>query len=262
MGGDYFPREPSNLIETVLAEFDGWRTLLTGLVLFGSTLIVRLSGFGGSLSAMPLLSPMLGLNVAAPLMNLFGVTNFSTLVIQKWHETTFSDMWRLIVTNIIFTPLGIWVLLWVEEPALRLILGGLCSGYALMRLANVPPPALKNRNWGWLYGFFSGVFSGAFSVGGVPAVLYSDTQNWEPERFRINMFSFFCVTSFVNIVTRYFAGQLTLEVIVLWISVIPFLFAGLWVGEKLTRLIDKERFQKLVLLLLIILGGRLIFSAF
>lgn len=249
------------MIEELLTEYDLRRTLITGLILFGSTLVVRLAGFGGSLTAMPLLSPMLGLNVAAPLMNLFGVTNFSTLVIQKWRDVTFSDMWRLVVMNILFTPLGIWMLLWVDESVLRLILGVLCAGYALMRLANVPPPALKNPNWGWLYGFFSGVFTGAFSVGGVPAVLYADTQDWEPERFRLNMFSFFSVTSGINVVTRYFAAQLTLDLIFLWISVTPFLFAGLWVGEKLTHLVNKERFQKLVLLLLIILGGRLIYSA-
>lgn len=250
------------MIETFLAEYDLGRALIVGLILFVSTVVVRVAGFGGSLVAMPLISPIIGLNVAAPLMNLFGVTNFSTLVIQKWREVTFSDIWRLALMNALILPVGIWSLTWIAEPTLRLILGVLCVVYSLMRLAQLPPPALENRNWGWVYGFFAGLFSGAFSVGGVPAVLYADTQNWEPERFRTNMFSFFSITSITNVITRYFAGQITRDVVLLWLTAVPFLFFGLWVGEKLTHFIDKDRFQKLVLILLVVLGGRLIYSAF
>jgi uncharacterized membrane protein YfcA len=249
------------LIEYLTAEYDLGRSLTVGLILFFSTTVVRVAGFGGSLTAMPLISPILGLGVASPLMNLFGVTNFTTLVIQKWREFTFTDMWRLAVMNILFTPVGIWTLSLVEESVLRFTLGVVCAGYSLMRLAKVPPPALKNPNWAWVYGFFSGVFTGAFSVGGVPAVLYADSQDWEPERFRTNMFSFFSITSGINMVTRYFAGQFTWEVVFLWLTALPFMFSGLWVGEKLTRFVDKQRFQKLVLLMLVVLGVRLIYSA-
>lgn len=250
------------MIEQITTEYDLFRALIVGMVLFVSTIVVRVAGFGASLTAMPVISPILGLNVAAPLMNLFGATNSSVLVVQKWKEFTFSDMWRLAVMNILFTPVGIWTVEWVAESSLRLILGVVCGGYALLRLAKIPPPALDDPNWGWVYGFFSGVFTGAFSVGGVPAVLYAETQQWEPERFRLNMFSFFALISGVNLITRYFAGQLTLGLIFLWLTVIPFMFIGLWVGEKLTHFINKDRFQQLVLVMLVILGGRLVYSAF
>lgn len=250
------------MIEWLTAEYDVGRALIVGLVLFTSSLVVRVAGFGAAITAMPIISPMLGLNVAAPLMNLSGATNFTTLIIQKWKEFTFSDMWRVALMNVLFTPVGIWIVAWVDESILRLILGIVCAGYALVRLGNIPPPALHNRNWGWLYGIFSGVFTGAFSVGGIPAVLYAETQQWEPERFRINMFSFFALISGANLLTRYFAGQITLDVVLLWLTSIPFMFFGLWVGEWLTQFINKERFQKLVLVMLVILGGRLVYSAF
>ena len=248
------------MIEQLTTEYDLARSLTVGLILFVSTIVVRVAGFGGSLTSMPLLTPIIGLNVASPLMNLFGVTNFSTIVIQKWREVQFSDIWRLVITNIIFTPAGIWLLSLTDESFLRLVLGIVCAGYSAMRLLKLPPPTLENPNWGWVYGFFSGIFTGAFSVGGVPAVLYADTQSWEPERFRINMFSFFTVTGFVNLATRYFAGQITLYLILLWLTAIPFLIAGLWVGGRLIGYIDKNRFQQLVLIMLVVLGLRLIYS--
>ena len=42
-----------------------------GLILFLSTVVVRVAGFGGSLTSMPLLVPLIGLSAAAPVMTLF-----------------------------------------------------------------------------------------------------------------------------------------------------------------------------------------------
>ena len=134
------------MIDLLTTEYDVGRALIVGLVLFTSSLVVRVAGFGAAITAMPIISPMLGLNVAAPLMNLSGATNFTTLVIQKWKEFSFSDMWRVALMNVLFTPLGIWIVAWVDESILRFILGVFCAGYALVRLANISPPTLNNRN--------------------------------------------------------------------------------------------------------------------
>ena len=116
--------------------------------------------------------------------------------------------------------------------------------------------------WQSIYGIISGIFTGTLGVGGVPAVLYADTQAWEPERFRLNMFSFFFLTGYVNVTTRYFAGQYTGQIVTLWFFALPFMFLGLWVGEKISKRVNKQQFQYLVLLLLVLLGGRLIYSVF
>lgn len=245
---------------SILAEFDLGQSILIGLILFLSTLVVRVSGFGGALTAMPLIIPIIGLPPAAPLMNLFGVTTFSTVVWQRWRDLRFQDVWRLVLMNVLFAPVGIWILSQVNESLLRLFFGGLCVIYASMRMFKVPAPTLRRPGWQWLYGAISGIFTGTFSLGGVAAVLYADTQPWEPERFRLNLFSFFFVTSYINIITRYLSGQITPQVIILWITSTPFLFIGLWVGEKIANRVDQARFSKLVLLLLIVLGGRLIYS--
>jgi uncharacterized membrane protein YfcA len=75
------------------------------------------------------------------------------------------------------------------------------------------------------------------------------------------MFSFFLANSFVGLTSRYFANQLTRQVFVIWIGTVPFLVLGLIVGGYLTQFVDKAQFRKMVLLLLIILGIRLIYSA-
>lgn len=245
----------------MLAHFDYQQILSVGLILFSATVVVRLAGFGSSLVAMPLLTPLLGLPVASPLMNLFGMATFGTVIFQKWKDLTFKDIWRLALMTGLIIPVGIYLIYVVPESFLRLVLGMICIVYALYGFTNLPVPRLTNPNWAWVYGFFGGVFSGAFNVGGVVAVLYADTQDWEPERFRLNMFSFFFTTSTLGLVSRYIAGQLTSHVLQIWLGTIPFLFLGLAVGGYLTRFVNKAHFRKLVLCLLIVLGSRLIYDS-
>lgn len=249
------------MILEFLSQLDLGQLILIGLILFLSTFVVRVSGFGGSLVAVPLLAPIIGLAAAPPLMNLFGATNFTTVVIQKWRQLTFQDIWRLALMNVLITPLGIYTLNFVSESFLRIALGSVCIAYAGLRMLDVPFPELKRPVWQWIYGFVSGIFTGTFGVGGVPTVLYADTQPWDPERFRLNMFTFFCVTTYVNIVTRFLAGQYNWDIVIYWLASVPFLFFGLWVGEKASRWINPNQFKWIVLILLVVLGGRLIYSA-
>ncbi|MEM8860133.1 MAG: sulfite exporter TauE/SafE family protein [Chloroflexota bacterium] len=251
-----------NTIIEIFSQFTNLELFAVAFILFFSTMIVRIAGFGGALVSMPIVVPILGLAAASPLMNLLGITTFSTVILQKWRELTFKDMWRVALGNIAFVPVGIWILGQVDELWLRLFFGVLCIGYVLIRLANVPPPVLKNPNWGWLYGMVSGIFTGTFSLGGTAAALYADSQRWEPEPFRLNMFSFLAVTAYVNAITRYFAGQFTLTVVLFWIFGSPCILLGIWAGERLAVYVNKEMFQKLVLGLLVVLGGRLIYGVF
>lgn len=241
--------------------FDWTLFFSIGAILFLATIVVRLAGFGGSLVAMPLLIPLIGLHVASPLMNLVWMTTFIIPLYQQWHSLTLRDVWRLAVLAVLLTPFGVYMLFVFPEAALRLTLGIICVVYAIYRLLQLPTPQFASPHWEWLFGGLAGLFGGAFNVGGVPTVIYASTQPWEPERFRLNMFSFFLCTSLFALISRYVAGQLTGIVVQHWLLVLPFLLAGLGVGQYLTRFVDRERFQTLVLLLLIVLGGRLILTA-
>jgi len=236
--------------------------LLIGLTLLVATVVVRVSGFGSSVVAMPILVPLITLAGASPLVNLFGVTNHGLLIARRWRNLKIDDMWRNIVAAVITTPFGIWLTFVVAESTMRLILGTICILYALYNFSTLPQPKLVSPYWGWGFGLIAGVFSGAFNVGGVPTVIFADTQNWEPERFRLNMFTYFLITGALALVSRYIAGQITLRIIGYWLLAIPFLFLGLLLGRILANLVNRQRFRQLVLLLLIILGGRLIWGVF
>lgn len=210
---------------------------------------------------MPLIVPLITVPVASPIMSLFGVANFAIVVGQYWRDLSLKDIWRMTLAAMLFLPLGIYILFIIPENRLRLTLGIFVIVYALYRLFKLPFPELKNPNWGWVAGIFAGIASGAFSLGGIPGVIYADTQEWEPDRFRLNMFTFFLINGIYSVIVRYFAGQITGQVLAFFGVGLPFMLAGLYVGTKLADRVNRDQFRKLVLFLLIILGGRLLFSA-
>lgn len=250
------------LLETVSISTDITLYLQIGVALFFATIVVRVAGFGGSLFAMPLITPIIGVLIASPVMALFNITNFGIVISQYWRELTFQDIWRNIVGAILFIPVGIWILYLIPEDVLRFSLGIFVITYALYRLLNLPFPKLKSPHWGWVAGCVAGITSGAFTLGGVPTVIYADTQDWEVDRFRLNMFTFFLVTGVASTIIRYVAGQITWQVVAYWAFSLPFMIAGLYVGTQLAKRVNRELFRRLVLLLLVVLGGRLIGSAF
>ena len=235
--------------------------LVVGSILFSATIVVRLAGFGGSLFAMPLIVPILSLPVSSAIMNLFGITNFGIVLAKQRHALAFRHIWRIILGSALFVPLGVYLVTIVAESALRIFLGIICIGYALYNLLNLKKPHLKSLSWQWLTGTWAGLFGGAFNVSGVPVIIYADTQNWEPEQFRLNMFSFFLVNSCVGLTSRYVAQQLTSQVFIIWGATIPFMLLGLYIGGYLTQFVNKAQFRHIVLILLLILGSRLIFTA-
>lgn len=236
--------------------------LSVSLVMFLSTTVVRIAGFGGALVAMPLLVPLLGLQVASPLTNLIALPTFLFALVQQWREMTLADVWRMAIANILLAPLGIYLVYIIPEMWLFLSLGAVCMLYGLMRMANIQTIQHTNLNWAYFYGGISGLIGGAFNIGGPPAVLYADTRHWEPDRFRANMFSYFLVTSIFSIIGRYVAGQITVPVLWLWAFSLPAVFFAILTGQFIANRINKRQFQQIVFVLLIVLGTRLMWTAF
>lgn len=234
--------------------------LQIGLVFLASMFVMRMAGFGNALIAMPLLIGILGLERAAPLMNVVGFVGLAIALAQMWRHLTLRDIWRWVVGAAVTLPIGVRMIGVIPDDVIRLMLGGLVVVFAVYRLANFPPLPIKNENWGIVAGLIAGFFSGIVNIPGPPVVIYAESQDWEPDRFRMNTMSFFLVTSVYSFVNRVMVGQVTWEVVGLSLSSLPFVAVGLFLGWWVSKRIDREAFKRLVLVLLLVIGVRLIWG--
>jgi len=217
-----------------------------------------LTGFGSALVSMAVLPGLIGIRTAAPLVALITVTIDGVLLARYRQALNLRAIWRLVAALVLGVPLGILVLRRVEERFVLAILGAVIAGYALYALLSPRLPRLEHPAWAYGFGFLSGVLGGAYNTSGPPVVIFGNCQRWPPSEFKGNLQGFFLVNDLLVIAGHALSQNLTPLVLRDYLIVLPALIVGLFVGGRLDRRLDPALFRKIVLVLLVVMGLRLL----
>jgi uncharacterized membrane protein YfcA len=156
-------------------------------------------------------------------------------------------------------PLGIFLLRRLDEDITLPLLGIIIAGYALYALSGLKLPTLKARGWAYGAGFLGGLIGGAYNTPGPPIIVYASCQEWEPDTFKGNLQTFFIQNSIIVLLGHFLGGSFTPEIWSLFWRGLPWLVIGIVAGLSTDRWINPEIFRKIVLVLLVITGLRLVF---
>lgn len=230
------------------------RTGLVLSILFLSTFTRSALGFGDALVAMPLLTLIVGVQTATPLVALAASTIAVSLLIQIWRQVNLAAAWRLILATLLGIPFGLIALKLVPEQILRSVLGFLLIAFGAYNLAEFALPLLNDERFSWLFGWIAGLFGGAFNANGPPVVIYGLMRNWSPDRFRATLQGYFLFTGGSILVAHGLAGLWTRPVLRYYLSALPVIVTAILVGNWANARISGEAFNRLVYAFLIIMG--------
>lgn len=234
-------------------------TILAGLVVFLAVFTQSLSGFGVALVAMALLPALIGIHLATPLVAIIALALEIVLILRYRQALDVKAIWRVVLAALMGTPLGVYFLSRVDEEISLSILGVVIAGYALYALLGLAMPHLDNPIWAYIAGLFGGLLGGAYNTSGPPVIMYADCRRWPPDTFKSNLQGYFVVSSIAVVASHALKGNFTLRVWNIFWWMIPFIVTGLIAGLSLDRWLNPAIFRKLVLVLLIVMGVRLIF---
>lgn len=262
-------------------------TLLTLTILFVSTLTRSTFGFGDALIAMPLLSLIIGVQTATPLVAFVAPTIALTIVWSNWRSINLNATWRLIISSLIGIPVGVLVLKTAPEEIVKSFLGLAIILVSLYNLVFTTrdlswPPSRRFQNrlnygpnfvsrvdnnpkllpnlregekcWAYLFGFVAGVLGGAYNTNGPPVVIYGALNRWPPERFRATLQGYFLPTGLFILVGHGLGGLWTAQVLRLYALALPVVLIAILLGGKLNRRISPGRFEKFIYMTLVGLG--------
>ena len=139
-------------------------------------------------------------------------------------------------------------------------LGVMIAGYALFALLNLRLPKMTQPAWGYAFGFLGGLLGGAYNTSGPPVIVYGNCLRWEPDEFKSNLQGFFLIASFAIAIGHALNRNLTPDVWHYFLISIPAIVIGIWAGTSLDKYLNPDNFRKIVLVLLIVMGIRLIFA--
>jgi uncharacterized membrane protein YfcA len=235
--------------------------LLAGLLIFSSHLVAGITGFGNQIVALPLLAMLVGLDAGKCTLVVLGTVMYTILTV-RWHMRV-NVRQLLIVVGLAGAGLviGMTIVERLNERASELALGifVLVMGLqGLMRptlLKLVPDPVAK------LLVIAGGVIHGAFTTGGPLLVIYAQRAMPEKTEFRATLGVMWLALN-VGLMTGWtIHGAWSPHTPTLCLVGLPFLVAGLSLGEYLHHKLDGPSFRAFVNVVLILNGVVLIVFA-
>lgn len=233
-------------------------TIITvGLILFLAAFTQSLSGFGLALVSMALLPSVIGLQTATPLVAFVAVVIETVLLLRYREALDVHAIWRVILAALVGTPLGVFFLTRLDEYLALRILGFVIAGYALYALLGFKLPHLEGSIWAYFAGLVGGLLGGAYNTSGPPVIIYADCRRWQTEVFKSNLQGYFIISSLVVLASHFLHGNITPQIWHAFWWTLPFIGFGLLAGLSLDRWLNPLTFRRLVLVLLIVMGIRL-----
>jgi uncharacterized membrane protein YfcA len=234
-------------------------TLLVGLAIFLAVFTQSLSGFGVALVAMALLPALVGIHVATPLVAIVALVLEVVLVLYYRQSLQVRAVWNMALAAVVGTPLGVWFLTRVDERLALTVLGVVIAGYALYASLGLKMPHLEKNFWAYLAGLFGGMLGGAYNTSGPPVIVYADCRRWPPDVFKGNLQGYFIVVSLAVVTSHAINGNFTIQIWQMFLWTLPFIILGIVAGLSLDHWLNPDIFRRVVLILLIVMGIKLMF---
>lgn len=232
--------------------------VLLATIVFLAALMQTLSGFGFALVVMPLLTLMMGLPTAVPLVSLIALTLYAVNLLRYRQSLNLGELKRLALAGALGVPVGLWLVAMAPETAVKFLLGLLLIAYALYSLFNPSLAFVVPTGWGYGVGFISGCLGGAYNVPGPPVIVYGSLRQWPRNEFRAVLQALFLLQGVLVVIGHGMMGHMTTAVFTSYLVAMPALFLGIFIAAHLDDKINKTQFRKLVTGLIFVLGISLV----
>jgi uncharacterized protein len=223
-------------------------------------------GFAGlGLLAVPLMSltisPVQALAIVLPIL----LVQDAISVWAYRHSWDPINLKRLLPGAIIGVGLGYGLAAYVPEQAIALVLGLISVVFAIRRLliergGNLPKATSAGIRGGWFWGALSGFTSMVAHAGGPPFQVYILPQRLHRELMVGTGAIFFAILNVLKVGPFILLGQFSTENMSTSAVLFPLAVVATFVGVWLVRRVQSDRFYTVIYILLIFVGGRLIWQ--
>jgi uncharacterized membrane protein YfcA len=235
--------------------FDGTLALLVLGALLGG-FVSGLAGFGGGPVVLVLWLLVIEPKVAVPLLMVSAVAHQVLTMHLIWKSITLRRLLPMAIGGLAATPVGAVLLGHLSPAAVRATAGAFLTVYTLTRLTYIRDLTLevKTRWADAAAGAAAGIMNGLAGLPGPISTLWCGLRGWSKteQRAVFQPFNFLMVVT--GIITFGSKGLVTGEVLryALWCA--PALVLGVAAGTPLYLRLSDRQFQKIVLLLMLLMG--------
>lgn len=228
------------------------------LVLFVANVIQAITGFAGTILAMPPSIYLIGLENARVVLNVLAMVSGATIAITSYKHINRKELFRILKFMLLGACIGTLILIYVPLDDMLIYFYGVFIILVALKNMLMKKEPVFNQVSGAVILVFAGIIHAIYVSGGALLVVYGVYALKDKFEFRSTIATIWVIVNALLAITHFQAGYFTPQNInYIAISIIPLLVAT-WVGTKLAQRMDRKFFLTLSYILLIISGGSLL----
>jgi uncharacterized membrane protein YfcA len=240
------------MIEPSIIQF-----ILFGVVILATHFLEGITGFGCTALALPFCILIVGIKLAVPTLVILAWILALYIVVIDYKNIVWKEFLRIITFVGIGLPIGMVIYSYLPETLLKKFLGvfmiivslrGLYVCFGGTSKLKLNPIVLN------VILFLGGIIHGAFGTGGPFIIIYAANAIPKKSNFRATLCTLWLALNTVIITKNFATGAINRNVIILLLVCMPFLFAGMLIGNKAHNKVDDELFTRLVYAVLLLSG--------
>ena len=227
---------------------------IIAFVICFASFVQGFTGFGFAIITVPILSILIDIKHAVPLVAVCGFVINLYLFIHMRKEINFREVKNLIISGIVGIPLGSILVLLLHTFILKKILAIIVILFVFLSTFRIIKPKVLNSKWGYLFGFLSGILAGAFNTSGPPVLIYFYLQQADKLQQKASITGYFMISSIFVLIFHAVTGVSTIEIWIEAFKYLPLIIVGIVAGHFLFYKITTGFYNKLILLVLFAVG--------
>lgn len=227
--------------------------------LFVANIIQAITGFAGTVLAMPISATLLGLDSAKVILNMLAIFSCLLITATGYRNTNWKEFGKIIAGMLVGMVIGAQLLTLSPSEDLLLRIYGVIiilvaiKGVLFKKEVTLSPVA------GWIVLLLSGVIHGMFISGGALLVVYGVAKLKDKQQFRATIALCWVTLDSIIAITQLQQGLFTQSNInYILLSIIPLIIAT-YIGTKLAKRMKQQTFLNITYALLFISGISLLF---
>lgn len=234
------------------------------LATFLAYVVRGMSGFGAGLVAAPLLVFVLPMHTVVPLSALLVFILFIFIAIRDRASVIWEEFRLLAPPTVVGVIAGMLLFHSLDNRLLVIMLGVFLILYAAYMLAMHVfglPQFRCSQRWAMPLSFVGAFFDTLFGGGGgTLVVIYMHARGLGRMEFRATVAMLWLIEIIVRVAGYGISGYYTREVLILVAALVPVMWAGSWLGERLGNKVSQSTFSRILAVLLMLSGASLLFK--
>ena len=230
---------------------------LLGCVVFVTHFLEGITGFGCTVLALPFAIMLIGTHQAVPVLLFLGLLLALYIVIIDLKQVVWKEFFKIVMLVGLGLPIGLLTFTYLNEAALKTILGVFMIGVSIRGLLTFSKPPAASSLPKWVLDILlmlGGFIHGVFASGGPLVVIYAKKALPDKSHFRATICMLWVTLNTVMFGRNLLTGVMTAQIWEIIGICMPFLIAGSLAGNWAHHHIKDKYFTQTVYGVLLVSG--------